>query len=244
MDNDKNEISTSNEINISTDLAFNPDNVIKNAAAIATSLANIINQKKLFTIIQGNKYVHATGWGIMMAMNRVSPCVVKSVKLDREDEIAYEAEVELFSHDNRIIGRASAICSSKEPSKRGQPEYVIKSMAQTRATSKAARLSFAWIMQLAGYEATPSNEMEDVITNNKKRNGLISLNSTGVNVRSILEKIKQCTSIEDLSIIYKEFCDLGPDKETQGIFINKFAERKKELQRDVKERMIESDVPQ
>jgi len=187
--NDANkDIVLRNDTEIINDTAFNPDQVIKNAASIATSLANIINQKKLFTIIQGNKYVHATGWGIMMAMNRVSPCVIKSIRLDREDEIAYESEVELLSHENRIIGRASAICSSKEPSKRGQPEYVIKSMAQTRATSKAARLSFAWIMQLAGYEATPANEMEDVIMTNKMSDYNFLIKEFRSNVETIRKK--------------------------------------------------------
>lgn len=32
-------------------------------------------------------------------------------------------------------------------------------MAQTRATSKACRLAFSWIMQLAGYAVTPAEEM-------------------------------------------------------------------------------------
>ena len=34
-------------------------------------------------------------------------------------------------------------------------------MAQTRATGKACRLAFSWIMALAGYEPTPAEEMPD-----------------------------------------------------------------------------------
>ncbi|MBK8185727.1 MAG: hypothetical protein IPK63_23660 [Candidatus Competibacteraceae bacterium] len=34
-------------------------------------------------------------------------------------------------------------------------------MAQTRATGKACRLAFSWIMSLAGYEPTPAEEMPD-----------------------------------------------------------------------------------
>jgi hypothetical protein len=35
-------------------------------------------------------------------------------------------------------------------------------MATTRATGKACRLAFSWVMVLAGYEATPSEEMDGV----------------------------------------------------------------------------------
>jgi hypothetical protein len=36
-------------------------------------------------------------------------------------------------------------------------------MAQTRATGKACRLAFSWIMLLAGYEVTPAEEMTPMI---------------------------------------------------------------------------------
>ena len=36
-----------------------------------------------------------------------------------------------------------------------------RSMAQTRATGKACRLAFSWIMALAGYEPTPAEELPD-----------------------------------------------------------------------------------
>jgi hypothetical protein len=146
--------------------AINPEQTINEASSIATALANIINKQNLFTVITNksgarNKYVHVTGWGILMAMRGVNPCVTRCEKLNREGEIAYESEVELIGHDGRVVGKASAICSSKERNKAGQEEYAIKSMSQTRAAGKAARLSFAWIMKLAGYEPTPAEEMQE-----------------------------------------------------------------------------------
>jgi hypothetical protein len=38
-------------------------------------------------------------------------------------------------------------------------DYALRSMAQTRAVAKALRLCLGWIMSLAGYEATPAEEM-------------------------------------------------------------------------------------
>ena len=39
------------------------------------------------------------------------------------------------------------------------------SMAQTRALGKAYRMALGWIMKMAGYEATPAEEMPDFKSN-------------------------------------------------------------------------------
>ena len=41
----------------------------------------------------------------------------------------------------------------------GRDDYALRSMAQTRAVSKALRLPLGFIVALAGYEATPADEM-------------------------------------------------------------------------------------
>ncbi|CAL7961363.1 hypothetical protein GAMM_200033 [Gammaproteobacteria bacterium] len=164
---------------------IDPEQTVKEASSIATALANIINKQNLFTVITNktgakSKYVHVTGWGILMAMRGVSPCVTRCEKLNREGEVAYESDVELISHDGKVVGKASAICSSKERNKSYQEEYAIKSMSQTRATGKAARLSFAWIMKLAGYEPTPAEEMNNALPDEPL------VNQTTVRARSSL----------------------------------------------------------
>lgn len=78
---------------------------------------------------------------------------------------SYEAIVELIrTGDGAVIGRASAICGTPdEPTWATRPAYARRSMAITRATGKAYRLGFSWIMALAGYEPTPAEEMTDVV---------------------------------------------------------------------------------
>ena len=39
-----------------------------------------------------------------------------------------------------------------------RPDYARRSMAATRAVSKACRLAFSWVMVMAGYDATPREE--------------------------------------------------------------------------------------
>ena len=38
-------------------------------------------------------------------------------------------------------------------------DYAIRSMAQTRATSKALRMPLGFVMELAGFDATPADEI-------------------------------------------------------------------------------------
>lgn len=75
------------------------------------------------------------------------------------DEIAYKAVVRLKTAKGEQISQAEAFCSNLEESKMKNDEYAINSMAQTRATGKAFRIAFSWIMAMAGYEATPAEEM-------------------------------------------------------------------------------------
>jgi len=71
------------------------------------------------------------------------------------------------SSDGKLIGRASALCGMDEKDRYGKPtwatrpEYARRSMAVTRATGKAFRLGFSWIMTLAGYAPTPAEEIGD-----------------------------------------------------------------------------------
>jgi len=81
----------------------------------------------------------------------------------------YTAIVELVRiTDQAVISRASAECGAADEYDRNgnllwskRPRYARRSMAQTRATGKACRMSFSWIMKLAGYEPTPAEEMPD-----------------------------------------------------------------------------------
>ena len=57
-----------------------------------------------------------------------------------------------------------AICTNKEPGKTNFDEYAVASMAQTRAVGKAFRLKIGWLLKIAGYETTPAEEMDTVLS--------------------------------------------------------------------------------
>jgi hypothetical protein len=142
-----------------------PEEIIVRASAVAKSLADIVNKQKMYTVIGGKKHVHVDGWSTMGAMLGVVP---REVEVKEHENGDYEATVELVRvNDGAIIGRGSALCGCDEKDRNGKAiwgdraKYARRSMAITRAAGKAFRLSFSWIMKLAGYEACPAEEIID-----------------------------------------------------------------------------------
>jgi len=138
-----------------------PQEMVTRGSEIARALADVINDRKLYTVIQGKKFVQVEGWVTLLGMLGVTPVEISVVEKERETGEEYEARVELFrTSDGARIGGASATCGRDERSWKDRPRYAVRSMAITRATSKAARLAFSWIIKLAGYEGTPAEEMQ------------------------------------------------------------------------------------
>lgn len=134
-----------------------PKQMVAQASSMATVLADVIDKQKLYTNIQGKKHVRAEGWATLGSMLGILP---KERSVVEQPDGSYEAFVDLVSvRDGRVIGGGSALCSSDESRWRNAERYARRSMAVTRATGKAYRLAFAWVMALAGYEGTPAEEM-------------------------------------------------------------------------------------
>jgi len=127
--------------------------------AFSVELKRFIVSENLYTPIQGKNYVNVEGWQFAGASMGLVPVVESCDRLEREGEIAYRTTVNIFQGE-RVVSRGFAICSDKESKRKNADEYVIASMAQTRAIGKAYRLLIGFLMKMAGYEATPSEEMQ------------------------------------------------------------------------------------
>ena len=136
---------------------------LSNPAALmnfSKGLKDFIVKQRLYTPIGGKNYVNIEGWQYAGGNLGLIPVVESCERLERpSNEISYKASVALYNQGN-IVGRGIAFCSNKEYKRRNADEYVIASMAQTRAEGKAYRLILGWLMKVAGYEATPSEEMQ------------------------------------------------------------------------------------
>lgn len=139
--------------------ASSPEDLIELATRMATALARIVEKQKLYAVIQGKKYPQVEAWSTIGRMDNV--VAREEGNPVRHDDGSYEAAVQLVRlSDGAVIGRASAICGTPDDqpwAKRPEPSR--RSMAVTRATSRAFRQQYSWIMALAGYEPTPADEM-------------------------------------------------------------------------------------
>jgi hypothetical protein len=135
--------------------AQTPGEVVTRARDVATALADVIEQQKLYKQIGGKKHVLVEGWTLLGTMLGVFPVV----EWTRPTEDGWEARVSARTLSSAEVGSAEAMCSRAETRWAKADDYAIRSMAQTRATSKAMRLPLGFVMTLAGYEATPSEEM-------------------------------------------------------------------------------------
>lgn len=138
---------------------------VQQATEIAKILAPLIRDRRLFTMIQGREYVRYEGWTVLGAMLGVFPFTEWTRPLS---EGGWEARVVARTMAGDTVGAAEAMCNRDERNWSDRDEYALRSMAQTRAGGKALRMPLGWIMQLAGYEATPAEEMDAVALEEEK----------------------------------------------------------------------------
>lgn len=132
-----------------------PVAVVERATEAANALSAVIESKELYKVIGKKKHVYVEGWTLLGSMLGVFPVV----EWTRQVDDGWEARVVARTRNGDEIGAAEAMCSRKEDRWKTADDYAIRSMAQTRAVSKALRHPLGFVMTLAGYEATPEAEM-------------------------------------------------------------------------------------
>lgn len=145
--------------------AADPAEFIVRAQEIAKALVDVIEQKKLYAVISGRKHVQVEGWTLLGSMMGAFGEGVYAVEdwtrpiMENGAPIGWEARVVAKTLSGNEVGAAESMCTRKESKWRTRDDYALRSMAQTRAASKALRMPLGFIVQLAGYEATPLEEM-------------------------------------------------------------------------------------
>jgi len=135
----------------------------------ADELGRFVEEKKLYSVIQGKKFVNVEGWQFAGMLMGVVPVTDEPKNLSSEGEIKYGCNVSLVSiSSGQIVGHGYALCSNKESTKKSFAEYAIASMAQTRAIGKAYRNMLSLMMKSVGFEPTPAEEMDEVYAEKKE----------------------------------------------------------------------------
>lgn len=163
---------------------------INQLQSFSNVLKDFIVKNNLYTVIRGKKYVNVEGWEFAGVSLGVSANVIECKKVKaQEKEIKYRAVAELLDLAGNRIGLGIAICSNLEVNKKSFEEYAVASMAQTRAIGKAYRNKFAFVIKMAGYEPTPSEEMppENMVKPNKIE---VQSRSIGSQIKDIIYNAK------------------------------------------------------
>lgn len=157
-------------------IAIDPEQATREATNWAKSLMKVVDsaiddkgKPTMYVNLKGNKYLKVEAWELIGKFAGVS-AQTQSVNAVHENDKwqGYEAHVILVDKNTGqpIGGGAMAYCGEDENVAQGQyteggKRNAVMSMAQTRATSKAFRLNFAFVAQLGGYESLPSDEITD-----------------------------------------------------------------------------------
>ena len=133
----------------------------------ASCLMDVVEQKRLYQNIGGKKYLLAEAWEIILSFAHTGS-IPEWVREIHEDGVivGYEAKMLLIKNDITVGGAIMSCGLDEFPcrGKEGQAKAkAAKSAAQTWAMSKAARLKYSLVPILAGYEATPAEEMQSSV---------------------------------------------------------------------------------
>lgn len=132
-----------------------PAEMIEQAARTADVLKDVVRARGLVSMIGGKEYLTVEAWSTLGVL---VGCTART-EWTRPIEGGFEAAVEVVNVNGLVIGRAEACCLRSERNWAKRDDYALRSMAQTRAMGKALRMPLGWIAVLAGYNATPAEEM-------------------------------------------------------------------------------------
>ncbi len=138
----------------------NPAEALERMTVVARTLTDVVRAQNLVVRIGQSDHVRVEGWTFCGSLLGVFPIVqwTRPV-LEGDTKVGWEARVEARTRSGELVGSGEAECLRDERTWKGRDDYALRSMAQTRATSKALRGPLGFVMQLGGFNPTPAEEM-------------------------------------------------------------------------------------
>jgi hypothetical protein len=113
--------------------------------------------------IGGSEYLLAPAWAVLAGMTGLAPYTAWVRELEGGNGFLARVEVRRIA-DGTVISAAEQLCTRSESKWARAEDHALLGMAQTRASSRALRGPLAQIVELAGYQGTPFEEMpQDVV---------------------------------------------------------------------------------
>src|SRR5262245_58701704 len=139
-----------------------PETALERMTEVSKLLIAVVEDRHLYVQIGGRKHLLVSAWTTLGAMLGLFPVVAWTKPNETGD--GYVARVEVRTRDGQLVGAAEAECSKAEYKWKSRDPFALRSMASTRATSRALRGPLEQVVVLAGYDATSADEMPTVDT--------------------------------------------------------------------------------
>ncbi len=145
----------------------NPKDELLFQTKVANALMDVVAQNtgKFVTKIGNKDFLGFEAWQTIARLNQCSVIVESTEPIyDAENEIiAYDTWAKVIRAGGELVARANMECGMDSFPTRGKEgrerHKAAKSASQTWAGAKACRMAFSFVAVLAGYEATPAEEM-------------------------------------------------------------------------------------
>lgn len=138
-------------------LEGDPDKQLEFAHKAAKTLMTWVSQKPKKVMIRGEQYLEFGDWQILGRFYGATVGIEWTKPIDK----GWEARATVL-RNAEVISSAEAMCTREEKNWKDRDEFMLKSMAQTRASAKALRQAFGWVAELAGMKSTPAEEMDSM----------------------------------------------------------------------------------
>lgn len=141
-----------------------PAVVLAEAQKAAAALKDVIANKPHPVIINGEQYLEAEDWATVARFYGITAGIEHEPEFIELGGVSGFKATAVALRNGQIISRATSFCMKDEERWSAAPTYQVASMAQTRACAKVLRNCLSWVVVLAGYKATPAEEMDGVKT--------------------------------------------------------------------------------
>ncbi|HBY58524.1 MAG TPA: hypothetical protein DEH78_01800 [Solibacterales bacterium] len=135
-----------------------PAQMVRKNSERAKVLKEVIEKQGFYTQIGRGRHLRLEGWQTLGAMTGA----FAQIEWSRRVEGGWEARAVVKTLDGNVIGAAESMCMESERNWTGKEDHAVRSMAQTRALSKALSGPLRFVVALAGFEGTPAEEMPHV----------------------------------------------------------------------------------
>lgn len=143
-----------------------PQAAMAYASEVSTAIASVLKPGNGYIEMRGRKHVEAAGWQTIAAMTGHTCEIEWSRPIDGMEHKSgfktWESRAVVRDQSGRVVATGESMASPAEAAPWGRADFSIRSMSQTRAMGRALSARMRYVVQLAGFQGAPAEEMGDV----------------------------------------------------------------------------------